>query len=134
MIECCAISEISADWRSQLLMEYSKNTHACQIMDGILQDDQYKVMNDIIYYKNRIYLVPESKLKGDIMHTIHDAPSTRHPSLLKTYRQIRERFSWKGLKDDVLQHVRECQTCQWNKSEQGFPARLLQHLPVPPQR
>ena len=46
-------------------MEYSKNTHACQILDGILQDEWYKVMNDVIYYKNKIYLVPESKLKGD---------------------------------------------------------------------
>lgn len=67
-------------------MEYSKNTHACQIMDGILQDDRYKVMNDIIYYKNIIYLVPESKLKGDIMHTIHDAPSVGHPGFFKTYK------------------------------------------------
>ena len=42
------------------------------------------------------------------MHTIHDAPLAGHPGFFKTYRQIRERFSWKGLKDDVLQHVREC--------------------------
>lgn len=26
--ECCAISEISIDWKSQLLVEYSKNTQA----------------------------------------------------------------------------------------------------------
>jgi hypothetical protein len=24
---------------------------------------------------------------------------------------------WKGLKDDVLRHARECVTCQQNKSE-----------------
>ena len=29
MLECYAKSEISADWRSQLLVEYSKNAHAC---------------------------------------------------------------------------------------------------------
>lgn len=83
------------------------------------------MLNDIIYYKNRIYLVPDSKLKEDIMHTFHDAPTVGHPRFFKTYRQIRERFSWKGLKHDILQHVRECQTCQQNKSEQGFPAGLL---------
>ena len=37
-------------------------------------------------------------------------------------------------KDDVLQHVRECQTCQLNKPEQGFPTGLLQPLPIPTQR
>ena len=52
-------------------------------MDGILQDDWYKVMNDIIYYKNIIYLVLESKLKGDIMHTIHNALSVGHPWIFK---------------------------------------------------
>ena len=98
-------------------MEYSKNAHACQILDGILQDERYKVLNDIIYYKDRINLVPNSKLKKDIMHTIHDVPTTGHLGFLKTHRQIRERFSWKGLKDDVLQHIRECQTCQQNKSK-----------------
>ena len=67
-------------------MEYSKNAHACQIMDGILKDERYQVMNDIIYYKNRIYLVPKSKLKRDIMHTIHDAPSASHPGFFKTYK------------------------------------------------
>ena len=130
VLECCVISENSANWRSQLLVQYSKNTHACQIIDVILQDDQYKVMNDIIYYKNKIYLVSESKLKRNIIHTIHDGPSVGYPGFFKTYRQIRERFSWKGLKDDVLQHVRECQTFQQNKSEQGFPANLLQPLPI----
>lgn len=34
--DCYITSEISTDWRSQLLVEYSKNAHACQIMDGIL--------------------------------------------------------------------------------------------------
>ena len=68
------------------------------------------------------------------MHAIHDAPSAGHPGFFKTYRQIRERFSWKGLKGDVLRYVRECQVCQQNKSEQSFPGGLLQPLPIPNQR
>ncbi|KAH9298290.1 hypothetical protein KI387_029972, partial [Taxus chinensis] len=82
----------------------------------------------------RIYLVPESKLKGKILHALHDAPLAGHPGYFKTYRQVRERFSWKGLKEDVLQYIRECVTCQQNKSEHTFPAGLLQPLPIPEQR
>jgi hypothetical protein len=33
------------------------------------------------------------------------------------YRQVRERFSWKGLKEDVIKHIKECTTCQENKYE-----------------
>jgi len=29
---------------------------------------------------------------------------------LKTYKQIRERFSWKGLKGEVMQHIQECRS------------------------
>lgn len=71
-------------------------------MDGQLQDDWYKVVDNIIYYKDIIYLVPESKMKENILKEMHDSPLARHPRYLKTYRQIRERFSWKGLKNDVL--------------------------------
>jgi hypothetical protein len=34
----------------------------------------------------------------------------------------------------VLKHIRECTTCQQNKSEQTHPAGLLQPLPIPEQK
>ena len=104
----CLLTQILANWKAHLLVEYSKNTFACELMDGNFQDDWYKVVDDIIYYKNRIYLVSESKLKQKILKEVDDSPLARHPSFLKTYRRLRERFSWKGLKGDVLQYVREC--------------------------
>jgi hypothetical protein len=61
-------------------------------------------------------------------------PAAGHQGYFKTYRQIRERFSWKGLKDDVLKHILECTTCQQNKSEQTHPIGLLQPLPIPKQK
>lgn len=49
-------------------------------------------MEDVIYYKDRIYLVPGSQLREGIMEASHDSPMARHPRFLKTYRAIRERF------------------------------------------
>ena len=60
----CSLSQISTNWRAHLLVDYSKNTFACQLLDGEGQDDRYKVVDDIIHYKGKIYLVPESKLKA----------------------------------------------------------------------
>ncbi len=127
----CSLDRISADWKAQLLVEYSKNTFACEIMDGHIHNDRYRVVDDVIYYKDRIYLVPGSKLKQKLLKEVHDSPLPGHPDFLKTYRSMRERFSWKGLKGDVLQHVRECTVCQQNKSEHTLPAGLLQPLPIP---
>ena len=35
----CSFMEISVDWKSHLLVEYSKNKFACEVMDGQIQDD-----------------------------------------------------------------------------------------------
>ena len=90
-----SLMSISTDWRSLLLVEYSKNKFACELMDGQIQNDRYRIIDDIIYYiyyKGRIYLVPESSLKRKIIQASHDSPLSRHQGFLKTYRQIRERF------------------------------------------
>jgi hypothetical protein len=126
-----SMTEISVDWKPQLLVEYSKNRFACELMDGQLQDDRYRVVNDIIYYKGRIYLIPGSTFKGKALQAFHDAPIASHQGFLKTYRQVRERFSWKGLKGDVMRYIKECATFQQDKDEHSHPAGLLQPLPIP---
>ena len=83
-------------------MEYSKNKFGCELLDGQIQDDRYRIVDDIIYYKDRIYLVPESTLRKNIIQEAHDSPLSGHQGFLKTYRQIRERFSWKGLKGEIM--------------------------------
>jgi hypothetical protein len=111
----CSLMEISVDWKSHLLVEYSKNKFACEVMDGKIQDDWYRVTDDVIFYKDRVYLVPDLGLKKKILTVVHDSPLAGHQGFFKTYRQIRERFSWKGLKQYVMRHVSECVTCQQNK-------------------
>lgn len=109
-----SLMEMVNDWKSLLLVEYSMNKFACEIQDGLIHDDRYRIVDDIIYYKNRIYLVPESQLKEKIMQASHSSLLAGHPRYIKTYMKIRERFTWKGLKMDVLRFVKQCNTCQQN--------------------
>jgi hypothetical protein len=129
-----SMMDICTDWKAHLLVEYSKKKFACEMMDGPVVDDRYRVLDDIIFYKDQIYLVPKSTLKGKILNMLHDSPTTRHQRYFKMYRQIRERFSWKGLKDDVLKHIQECTTYQKNKPEHTHPVGLLKPLPIPEQK
>ena len=62
-----AMTDISVDKKAHLLVEYSKNQFACQLMDVQIQDDNFIVIDDIIYYKGQIFLVPESALKAKIL-------------------------------------------------------------------
>jgi len=66
-------------------VEYSKKIFACEVMDRRVQDDRYKVVDDINYYKDRIYLEPESTLKGKIMEAMHHTSLVGHLGYFKTY-------------------------------------------------
>jgi hypothetical protein len=100
-------------------------------LGGKIQDDNFRVINDLIYYKGQIFLVPGSALKAKILHACYNSLVARHQGISKTYRQVRERFAWKCLKEYVMKDVKECTTCQENKDENTHPARLLQLLPIP---
>jgi hypothetical protein len=39
-----------------------------------IKDDMYRFMNDIVYYKGRIYLVPKSSFKRNVLQAFHDSP------------------------------------------------------------
>jgi hypothetical protein len=62
-----SLMDISEDWKSLLLVEYSKNKFPCEVLDGQVTDDRYRVVDDVIYYKDRIYLVPGSHIRQKIM-------------------------------------------------------------------
>jgi hypothetical protein len=110
----CSLMEISTNWKSHLLVEYSNNKFTFEVMDGKIQDDRYRIIDDVIFYKDIVYLVPNSRLKKKILTVVHDSPLEGHQGFFKTYRHIRERFSCKGLKQDVMRHISECVTFQQN--------------------
>jgi hypothetical protein len=98
---------ISVDWKAHLFVEYSKNFFSCEVRDGLVIDDNLWIMDDIIYYKGQILLVPKSTFKTKVLQVCHDSPVPGHQGFIKTYRQVWERFSCKGLKKYVMSHIKE---------------------------
>jgi hypothetical protein len=125
--EMCSFIEISADWKSHLVVEYSKNKFACEVRDHDTQQDRYKVVDDIIYYKDRIYLVPESALKEKIMEAMHNTPLAGHPRYFKTYMKIRERFTWKAKQVRVGPFYRIITAVAHSRAEMGEYIHGLYH-------
>ena len=56
---------------------------------------------------------PESLIQA-ILQTAHD--ESGHNGFPRTYSAIRRLYYWKGIKEDVLQHCRNCYTCQLHKT------------------
>ena len=74
-------------------------------MEGNITSDEIKIVEELILYKGRILLAGNSKVKGKIMKEYHDKPLSGHNGFYKTYKKIRERYSWKGQNKDVMKYV-----------------------------
>ena len=99
------------------MVEYSKDRFAYEVLDGQVTNDMYQVMDEVIYFRDKIYLTGNSQLREKTLCATHDPPLSSHHGFTKTYRAIQERFSWRGLKEDVRRHVNECEVCERNKGE-----------------
>eukprot|EP01018_Ginkgo_biloba_P021702 Gb_13478 [translate_table: standard] len=91
------ISLAEVDWREELMVEHAKDIFATGLIEDTIvakdKDNTYQVRHGVILYKERIFLVPESKLKKKIIAAFHDSPFTGHTGFFKTYRQVRSWYS-----------------------------------------
>ena len=103
-----AITSIKDNWKEEIVAEYVKDPRTNEIMEGNITNDEIKIMEELILYRGRILLEANSKVKRKIMKEYHDNPLSGHTGFYKTYRKVREIYSWKGLKKDIIKYVQEC--------------------------
>jgi len=66
-----SLMSLDTDWRARLLVEYSKDMFECEVLDGQVADDRYRVVDEIIYYKDRIFLTEGSQIMKKILMIHH---------------------------------------------------------------
>ena len=87
-----------------------------------------------LYFKGRLF-VPNKKenlrMTGKVMEEAHDTPLSIHPGSTKMYQDIRQRFWWPNMKQDIARYVAECDICRRIKAEHQKPAGTLQPISIP---
>ncbi|OXU17774.1 hypothetical protein TSAR_015460 [Trichomalopsis sarcophagae] len=56
--------------------------------------------------------IPSKDIRKNIISEYHDSLVGGHRGVTKTYKRIREKFYWNGIKSDVTEYIRNCQRCQ----------------------
>ncbi|TKC13481.1 transposase family protein, partial [Robertmurraya kyonggiensis] len=84
-----------------------------------------------VWFRNRICVPENDRLRELILKEAHDSPYSIHPGSTKMYQDLKEKYWWYGLKKDVATYVALCDVCQKVKAEHQRPAGLLQPLRVP---
>jgi len=87
----------------QVMQKHHRPTDAAQVKDGRL------------YYKHRLYIPNDRTLKTRILHECHDTALAEHLGRDKTIEQVKRRFYWPKMDDDIEAYVISCDACQRNK-------------------
>lgn len=66
-----------------------------------------------------------------MIQVLYDSSIGGHSEILGTYQRVKKLFYWPKLKEDVLQHVQQCDVCQLNKGENVLSPGLLEPILVP---
>ena len=95
--------------------------------------DTFSWKNDLLWYKDHLYLCNNSQLKLNILLEFHTSPLGGHSGFLKTYHRVKKEFFWDGLKSDIQKFVAEFLVSEQNKLETIKTPGLLQLLSIPSQ-
>ena len=61
--------------------------------------------------------LPPEKHRKQIMSTLHDSMTGGHKGINQTYKKIRERYYWPGMRNEIQDYIRKCAHCQEKKIE-----------------
>jgi hypothetical protein len=96
-----------------------------------LQLAQCEAREELLYYRNKIYVPEYEDLRTKVIRQHHDNPSAGHPGRTKTFELVSRCYYWKGMSSDVRQYVSNCRTCGRIKARRDRHQGLLQPLPIP---
>ena len=60
-VNAYATTIVILDWLDEIRVEYAKDRESNSIINNLDQNPKFEWKNDILCYKNRIYLIPSSK-------------------------------------------------------------------------
>ena len=108
--------------------DYRKGTleKTLRVEDGLL----YKLPHRQLSFK---IVVPREFVKK-VLFEKHDSPSAGHMGIEKTLELVSRTYWWSTWRNDTIEYVRSCPSCQRNKYETKPPAGELQPIPIPTEK
>ncbi|GJZ97667.1 putative reverse transcriptase domain-containing protein [Tanacetum coccineum] len=87
--------------------------------------------NGTLYYLDLIWVPLKGEVRTLIMDEAHKSKYSLHPRADKMYYDLRDRYWWPGMKNDIAEYVNKCLTCLKVKAEHQRPSGMLQQPEIP---
>jgi len=120
------------------------NDEWVQTVVTALRDDQRKLKefslaectlrSDRVYYRDRLLVPEDEKLRLRLLQLSHDTPIAGHPGRAKTYEILSRHYYWPGMIKTVARFVRNCHLCSRVKISREKYQGALKPLDVPNRR
>src|SRR5438046_96589 len=76
-------------------------------------------------------LSKKEELRKLILDEAHTTAYSIHPGSTKMYQDLKSKYWWSGMKNDIAEYFSRCDICSRIKVEHQRPTGLLQPLPIP---
>ena len=99
-------------------MSMSEPSFIQKIKDNQLQDPElariskhiaecpdFRIMDGILYYRDRLCVPNIKYLRNDIMTKAHNSKYSMHPGSTKMYQNLKGRFWWNNMKREIAAFV-----------------------------
>ena len=84
-----------------------------------------------LWYRGDRLVVPGRDLRREVCGQAHDSPYSGHFGQTKTIDLVQRHYWWPGMRKDIIEYVRTCDTCQRCNYSRLKPAGLVQPLHIP---
>lgn len=129
------ISTVVPTWVQEVLTSYEHDEAVKEMIRILLIDavakPHYSLQEGLLYYKGRLYIGQDSKLKDQLLNNAHNSALGGHAGVGGTHKRLSTLFYWPNMIQSVKDWVGNCDVCQRCKSEHVAYPGLLQPLPVP---
>ena len=134
---CLAITAVRPVWMEELQKSYEGDDHCQNIMAQLILDPNahtdYTMVDGMLRYQGKLYVGSANNIRNQVIQVLHASAIGGHSGQNSCWQKVRSLFHWPGMKQEVVTFIRNCDTCQRNKSENVLYPGLLQPIPVPTQ-
>jgi polyhydroxyalkanoate synthesis regulator phasin len=78
-----------------------------------------------LWLKKCICVPRSQEIRNSILKEAHDSRYSIHPCCTKMYKDLKVRFWWEKMREDIAEYIARCDTCQRVKAEHQGPTGLL---------
>jgi hypothetical protein len=88
-------------------------------------------VDEVLWFKNRLMVPKDFELRRKVLDEAHCSRYSIHSGMNKMYQDLKKKFWWTRMKQEIVKYVAECDTCRRVKTNHLRPAGNLQSLSIP---